>query len=107
MLPGFAGEFAREDALVPLRDCFHLAAKPSVRPSLPLAFSDGLTRGYLPHVLLVSIRRDQSSGSTKEAIAVGRNSPAKVSNRDWVAIYRWADVFVAVVRPIFWSSTAA
>ena len=41
MLPGFAVEFAREDALVPRRDCAHLAAKPYVSQSLPLVFFFG------------------------------------------------------------------
>jgi len=41
MLPGFAGEFAHKDALVPRRDCAHLAAKPCVSQSLPLLFFGG------------------------------------------------------------------
>ena len=48
MLPGFAGEFARKDALVPRRDCAHLAAKPCVSQSLPLTLLLVATNTGLP-----------------------------------------------------------
>jgi hypothetical protein len=51
MLPGFADEFARIDALVPRGDCAHLAAKPCVRQSLPLLFFWWRQAQVSPHVL--------------------------------------------------------
>lgn len=65
MLPGFAGEFAREDALVPRRDCTHLAAKPCVSQSLPRLFLWWRRAQVSPRANLALIREPMDAGSTK------------------------------------------
>jgi hypothetical protein len=66
MLPGFADEFARIDALVPRRDCAHLAAKPCVSQSLPLLFFFGGDNRRSPRASdLALLRAPMGAGSTR------------------------------------------
>ena len=84
MLPGFAGEFARKDALVPRRDCAHLAAKPCVSQSLPRLFLWWLQAQVSPRVYLAVIREPMGAGSTSQAMEVRRTEKTDVSKMDYL-----------------------